>query len=182
MGPVQITTKHLILKVESLENANRILELYQRNKSCFELYEPTRPANFYTLDYHQSMLLREIHAYNEGNFIRYYIYRKNNSNMIIGSVNFNIKSSTVAEIGYKVDHFFHNQGIAHEACVAAINMVFKYYGINQIDARIHPNNAPSIKLATDLGFYPVRLEKKSANILGKDQDLIRYSLVTSKIQ
>ena len=182
MGPLELITDRLILKVESLENANKILDLYNRNRACFEQYEPTRPRDFYTLEYHQHMLVREIHAYNDGHFVRYYIYKKLNPNMIIGSINLNIHSNSIAEMGYKVDYFFHNQGIAREACLAVINMAFKYYKINQIDARIHPTNSASIKLATNLGFHPVRLEKNAANILGTDQDLIRYSLITSAIQ
>lgn len=182
MGPQIITTNRLTLMVENTDHADRILSLYQRNKFQFEQYEPTRPDNFYTLEYHRTMLEREERAYHDGIFVRYYIYKNTNKNMIIGSVNFNFISSNCAEIGYKIDHFFQNQGIAYEACAAAINEVFRHYYINKIDARIHPNNTPSIKLATKLGFYPIRLERKSANILGKDEDLIRYSLVTSRIQ
>lgn len=178
-------TDRLILKVEDETKARHVLNLYLRNRTNFEQFEPTRPANFYTLDYHATMLRREYIAYNNDSFVRYYIYRTYNTTRIIGSINFNFKfdeSRPYAEIGYKIDSLYQNQGIAYEACSAAIKVITSEYNFTRIDARIHPDNIASIKLAEKLGFSPIRIEPKSANVNGKTVDLIRYSLNTSNIQ
>ncbi len=185
MGPLVKYSPHLMLRVENETKAKEVLDLYLRNKQVFEAFEPTRPSNFYTKEYHEAMLRREHKAYQLGTFLRYYIYKKNNSSRIIGAINFNLMhdgTERFAEIGYKIDSLYQNQGIGYEACTTAISVLVKEYGIKRIDARIHPDNHSSKRLAEKLGFVPVRLEPQSANIMGHFVDLIRYSLDTSTIQ
>ena len=185
MGPLIKFSPRLILRIENESKAQDVLDLYLRNKKEFELFEPTRPDNFYTKEYHQAMLRREYKAYSLGTFIRYYIYLNGGSSKIIGSINFNFYRGDAipyAEIGYKIDAAYQNQGFGYEACKAALDVIKKDYDYKQIDARIHPDNIASIKLASKLGFKPVRIELQSANIMGKYVDLMRYSLSTSDIQ
>lgn len=184
MGPSVKFTKNLILRVENEDKALNVLDLYVRNPE-FEKYEPTRPNAFYTEEYHEKMLRREYQAYMLGTFLRYYIYKKDNLNTIIGSINFNIFSqghSYYAELGYKIDSGYQNQGLAYEACLAGIEVMARDYGISRIDARILPDNLPSIALAKKLGFAFSVLESKSANVLGRYVDVLRYTLDTSQTQ
>ena len=71
MGPLIKYTNRLILRVENESKAKQVLDLYLRNRLPFEQYEPTRPASFYTQDYHWSSLHREYIAYTMGTFIAY---------------------------------------------------------------------------------------------------------------
>lgn len=185
MGPLETTTKHYILRVENESKAENVLELYLRNRMAFEKYEPTRPINFYTKEYHHAMLIREAKAYVDGTFVRYYIYSPANMSRIIGSINFNFynkPSGSYVEIGYKIDTLYQNQGIAYEVLEHLIPIISREYDVYVFHARIHPENYPSIRLATKLGFQVGRLEPKSANILGQDVDIVRYCLVTSQTQ
>ena len=185
MGPLSLTTQHYILKVENETKAKNVLDMYLRNRMSFESFEPTRPANFYTIDYQSAMLRREYMAYELDSFLRYYIYSPANSQRIIGAVNFNMYKNApehYAEIGYKVDSLYQNQGVATEVLSTLIPLVEEYYHIHRFDARIHPENYASIRLATKLNFNPLHLEPKSANILGQDVDIVRYCLKTSQTQ
>lgn len=187
MGPSIQITNRLVLKVETEAKAGEVLSMYLRNRLVFDPVEPTRPANFYTQDYHAAMLRREYKAYMSGTFLRYYIYKASNNSRIIGSVNFNILTDTLslyryAEIGYKLDGLYHGRGFAFEACMAGIKVMVSDYGIRRIDARILPGNTPSIKLAKRMGFVPLSYEPKSANIMGCCEDVVRYTLDTSHIQ
>lgn len=185
MGPKSIRSKRLILKIEDTSAASRVLDLYLRNRAVFEQFEPTRPRNFYTLSYHEEALRRELSAYNLGQFLRYYIYESMFPDITIGSVNFNFFSTGLvryAEVGYKIDHLHQNRGYAYEAVRLGMEVLQKHYGIYRFDARIHPHNYASLRLAEKLGFTMYRYEPKSANILGKTEDLIRYSLTTSTTQ
>ena len=178
MGPLIKYTNRLILRVENESKAKQVLDLYLRNRLPFEQYEPTRPASFYTQDYHWSSLHREYIAYTMGTFLRYYIYLKDRPDKIIGAINFNIFRTSrepYAEIGYKIDALYQNRGIAYEACEAALYVLEHDYQIHRVDARIHPENIASITLATKLGFRPLQFEPQSANILGHYVDLMRYT-------
>lgn len=201
MIPMVVNTGRLVLKIENESKAQEVLNLYLRNREIFEQFEPTRPSNFYSSEYHRQSLSREYKMFTQGSFVRYYIYSTTNSSRIIGAVNFNLmrdsklhytdpnffnmyKDSpyTFAEIGYKLDLLYQGQGLAYEACKASIDIVAEEFNLNRFDARIHPDNQPSIKLATRLNFKPLCFEPQSANIMGKNVDLIRYSLNTSSTQ
>lgn len=178
MGPAIQLTPNLILRVEDESKACEVLELYLRNKTQFEEFEPTRPADFYTVDYHITALRREYRAYMLGTFLRYYIYSRTDDTKIIGSVNFNLyfdETEYYAEIGYKIDHMYQNRGYAYEACMTGMDILSQYYGIKRIDARIHPDNAPSLCLARKMNFRYMVMEPRSANIKGRYEDLIRYT-------
>ncbi|MBQ7706930.1 MAG: GNAT family N-acetyltransferase [Lachnospiraceae bacterium] len=187
MGPSVLRTENLILQVENESNAGAVLELYKRNKEIFDRYEPTRPINFFTKDFHFQHLIREHKSYTAGDFLRYFIYTHSSyrKNKIIGSVNFNIKNSNLgkyAEIGYKLDLLYQNRGIAYEACINGINVMQEYYGINLFAAHIAPDNVPSIKLAQKLGFRINTLKALEANVNGRDILLDLYILDTSDTQ
>lgn len=194
MGPSIKLTNRLVLRVENETKAAEVLSMYQRNRLIFERFEPTRPANFYSIDYHEAMLRREYKSYMANSFLRYYIYKNPNISRIIGAVNFNLMRDpnyfsgnnnspfTHAEIGYKMDVLYQNQGLTYEACMAGIQVMISDYGIRRIDARIHPDNIASIKLAEKMGFIPLQFEPKSANVMGEYVDIMRYTLDTSHIQ
>lgn len=185
MGPTVKFADNLILKVEDDSKARQVLDLYLRNREAFECFEPTRPEDFYTVNYHAVSLYREYKAYQLGTFLRYYIYLFPDEYKIIGSVNFNFINSEgtkFVEIGYKVDVDYQNMGIAYTACTAAMKVIRNDYGITRVDARIHPANLASRRLAEKLGFKPVYTESQWAHVNGRYVHLIRYSLDISDIQ
>ncbi|MBQ9608178.1 MAG: GNAT family N-acetyltransferase [Lachnospiraceae bacterium] len=185
MGPATLQTKNLILRVENESKAKEVLDLYTRNKISFDMYEPTRPKNFYTIDYHRAHLRGEYNNYLRGIFLRYYIYTNYRIDRIIGSVNFNIKEDdfgVYAELGYKIDLLYQNRGYAYEASRAGILVMKEKYNINRIVAHIAPENSPSLRLAEKLGFKKAGTATLCANILNKNIYLDSYALNTSEIQ
>ena len=56
------------------------------------------------------------------------------------------------EMGWIFDTSVHGQGIAHEACVAALDWLDANHGPIEVPAIIALDNAPSLKLAEKLGF------------------------------
>lgn len=184
MGPNKVRTKNLILTVEREGAAHDVLALYEDNRE-FEIFEPTRPKDFYTYTYHVRCLHREYNAYLKGSFLRYYIHPANAKDLIIGSVNFNIfteQDSLCAEMGYKVDSHFQNRGVAFEACLAGIKIMRQHYDIKRIFLHIHPDNLPSLRVADKLGCKLICVDRDYAHVNGRYVDLLRYSLDTSAIQ
>ena len=187
MGPSVLRTENLILQVETEASAGAVLDLYKRNRGIFDRFEPTRPKDFFTKDFHYQHLIREYKGYTDGDFLRYFIYTPSShaKGKIIGSVNFNIKNSNLgpyAEIGYKLDLLYQNRGLAYEACYNGIKVMEEYYGIHLFAAHIAPNNYPSIRLAKNLGFFLNSPESLKANVNGYDMLLDLYILDTSDTQ
>ena len=178
MAPEFAETERLILRVEHEDAAERVLDLYLRNRDEFEAYEPTRPEGFYTLDFHTRVLHREYNLYCSEQFLRYHLYFKERPDYCVGSLNFNIRNDgdVFCEVGYKIEHTLWNQGIATEAVTAGIDIMEEYYPITRVDARILNTNAKSRHLLKKLGFVFMCEEPQSANILGKDVDITRYTL------
>ncbi len=178
MLPYVTETSRLILHVEREFAAEEVLRLYLRNKDCFDSYEPTRPFDFYTPQFHENALRREFKAFTMGMFARYFMFLQEDPYRIVGSVNFNFKTEEepFAEIGYKLDQSLHRQGLMREALIHLIPILHRECGFNRFDARICPTNTASVRLAEGLGFAPFHFEPKSANILGVDVDVMRYSL------
>lgn len=176
----EITTDRLILKVLDSAYAPMVLLFYENNRTLFEAFEPTRPQNFYTLDFQTAFMDYEYRDTIKGKTLRYYIFPKNDPDTLIGSVNFsNIVHGPFSHtsIGYKLDSSYHGFGYATEACRAAVEIIFSTYKIHRIEARIAPENIPSIKLIERLGFLCEGMEYKSIEVNGTFRDHCRYSLL-----
>ena len=55
-------------------------------------------------------------------------------------------------IGYELAPHAQGKGYMAEALAGAVQWGFENMALNRIEAQIHPDNAPSIKLAVSLGF------------------------------
>lgn len=177
-----LTTDRLILKIEDSSKAADVLAFYTRNKTLFERFEPTRPKNFYTLAYQTASMNYEYDEIIKGKTLRYYIYLKQQPDMIIGSVNFSrIEHGPFSRtsIGYKLDTSFHGSGYAFEACQAAIPVIFSNYKIHRIEARVAPENLASIRLLERLGFRYEGTEYQSVEVNGVFKDHCRYGLIST---
>lgn len=177
-----LTTPQLLLQVETCEKASAVLEFYKYNQLLFEQFEPTRPNNFYTIEYQTAAMQAEYTDTVKGKMIRYYVYLKQQPDFIIGAVNFNgilHGPFSRASIGYKFDQRFHKNGYAFEACSAAIFTMFSEYRLHRIDARVSPDNLPSIKLLERLGFTYEGIEYQGVEVNGTFKDHYRYGLIST---
>lgn len=175
-----LTTERLILTIEDSNKAEDILAFYQNNKDLFERFEPTRPQNFYTMEYQRAAVSYEYSEIIKGETLRYYVYLKEQPDTIIGSVNFSRMEHgpfSKAVIGYKFDAAYHGHGYALEACRAALPVMFSNYKIHRIEARVSPDNIASIKLLEHLHFRFEGIEYQSVEVNGHFTDHYRYSLL-----
>ncbi len=120
-------TDRLILKVLTPNYANAVLNFQNRNRESFEAYEPTRPANFYTASYQQAVLKCEWDLALKQQCIRFYVFRKDDPQMIIGTVclhDIRFAAYSCTEIGYKFDAAFRRMGYASEAIKKSCHLPF----------------------------------------------------------
>ena len=88
-------TDRLILKLLGEDDAPAVLQFYKQNRNVFEPYETIHPEQFYTVAYQRTLMNCELSLTLKHSLIRFYIFRRENPDEIIGTLCFrNINRST----------------------------------------------------------------------------------------
>jgi ribosomal-protein-alanine N-acetyltransferase len=82
---------------------------------------------------------------------------------------------------YELAEEAQGKGFMREALHAAFSWGFREMGLNRIEAQIHPDNAPSIRLAEQLGFRQEGLLREVARCDGKFRDLLQLGLLRREL-
>lgn len=173
-------TNRLILKVLDKRDADKVLSFYLDNQSNLESWEPQKDSSFFTLQYQKACLTAESNLMSEGKLLRYWIFKKNHPDKIIGSICFqNILRDPYrsCSVGYKLDLQHQHQGYATESLIQCINIAFEEYHLHRIEAFILENNEPSLRLIKRLNFRYEGLSYSYARIGGIWADHRRYVLI-----
>lgn len=173
-------TDRLILRLLHESSAPEVLDFYMRNKNIFEIWEPDRPRNFYTVEYQAALLKCEFELAAKMNAVRFWIFPKTQPDKIIGTVSFQSVMRSVFQscsIGYKLDSDYWHQGYATEALQAAISIVFREFKLHRIEALVLPENDPSIQLLERLGFVFEGVCHSCIFLHSHWTDHLRYSLI-----
>lgn len=173
-------TNRLLLRILNKEDAAFVLSFFKDNQGEFEPWEPNKDFNFYTLAYQKASLTAEKNLMADGKLLRYWIFKKDNPEEVIGSICFqNIlrEPYSSCSLGYKLSHLHRNQGYATEGLHKCIEIAFKEQHLHRIEALIMENNEPSLRLIKRLGFQYEGLAYSYAKINGVWTDHRRYVLI-----
>jgi ribosomal-protein-alanine N-acetyltransferase len=176
-------TERLILRTLNREAAPIVLSFYEDNRDFFEIWEPKRADNFYTLAYQKASLSAEFHQMTEGKLIRYWVFLKDSPDEIAGTVcfqNFLKGPYQSCSLGYKFGCKFNHQGYALESIHKGIEIMMVDYHIHRIEAFIMPNNEPSLKLIERLNFIYEGISYSYAKINGVWSNHKRYALINTR--
>ena len=175
-------TERLLLKIIGQEKADQVLDFYLRDKELFEQFEPDRMENFYTLGFQQQMLGVEHKMVQQGTMYRFYVYRKEQPEQIIGTISLHHISRgyfSSCEVGYKFSSAFHHQGYAREALSCVVEIVFRELGLNKVEAWVLPDNMPSIRLLERVGFSYEGISRAHLFMKGQWRDHAQFSMLAS---
>lgn len=173
-------TDRLILRLLGEEEAPAVLQFYRKNRAVFEPYEAIHPEQFYTESYQRTLLNYELSLTLKHNLIRFYVFRRENPDEIIGTVCFrNIDRSTYysCETGYRFSPAYWHKGYAREALAFGIQLMFEEFHLHRIEATVMPENTASIRLLESLAFQQEGIAREYALIQGKWEDHIRFALI-----
>ncbi len=151
----------------------QVLDFYSRNQASFNQYETDKPVNFYTKEYISLMLNAEFNGYIKGNYIRFYLYKKDIPDSIIATCSFShihYADTKSCNIGYKVDSLYHNRGIATTLVSQCVKIMCEEKGLHRFDSYILPTNAPSLRVMEKLGWIDEGIAYKYAFINGTWKD------------
>jgi ribosomal-protein-alanine N-acetyltransferase len=98
---------------------------------------------------------------------------------VLGMVNYHDRRATQRRlaVGWIVLPAWRGKGIAREAAAALLRYCFTALGSNRIEARIEPENAPSLSVAARLGFQHEGLMRAWLVVDGKPRDMLMLSLL-----
>lgn len=173
-------TPRLQLKVLNENYAAGVLDFLQTNKAFFEPFEAPKKPSYYTLSYQTENLKAEYHAFLNTKYIRFYVFRKDIPDCIIGTVSFSnllpFPYST-ATLGYKFAFEHQHMGYASEAVAAACHALFKDARFHRIEAYVLPDNLPSCHVLERIGFNLEGLCRDAININGIYRDHYKFALI-----
>lgn len=175
----------LSLRVLDENYAELVLKFYEDNMDLFQKFEIDKPYNFCTLDFQKKLLASEFQNFIHGNYIRFYLFHKNNPNKIIGTISFSdMKRSAFfsCQIGYKIDSHNLSQGYGFKMLAQAINILENECNMHRFEAFILPDNLPSINLVKKVGFEFEGIAKSYVFLHGKWTDHLRYAYISNKLQ
>lgn len=171
-------TERLLLQVLNSDQAALVCNFYKENKDFLEPFEPIRPANFYTYDFHHSNLSCEYNAFLKLSYIRYWIFTKENPTIPMGSVCFNnILHGAFKKcmLGYKLGKSACHHGYMQETLSTLLPIVMDEIKLHRIEAYVQPNNDSSIRLLSRLGFIEEGYLQSYAQINGQWKDHLLFS-------
>jgi [ribosomal protein S5]-alanine N-acetyltransferase len=114
-------------------------------------------------------------------YYRFWAVADKTTDRCLGLVNYHdghIRNKRVA-IGYIVDPAYGRQGVATEAVSAMIRFCFQDLGLHRLQAFIHPDNAPSLKLIEKLGFRREGLLRENLRVSDEWRDDLLYARLST---
>lgn len=182
-------TERLQLKILSQEYGEAVHQFYNNNKDFLEPFEPMRPNNFYSAGFHSTNLACEYRGFLKFSYFRYWLFPIDSVSNIhavpIGSVCFNnIQRGAFQKctLGYKLSEDACHHGYMSETLSFLIPVFLKELKLHRIEAYVQPDNTPSVRLLTKLGFKEEGYLTSYAEINGQWTDHLIFSYISSIIQ
>lgn len=173
-------TDRLRLLICGEEYSAALLNFVTENKEFFAPWESRRLPAFYTEEFQAQVLRAEFQAALRCAYLRYYLFLKEDSERIIGTVSFSNISrgeDKSCRVGYKLAKAHTGRGYAEEALRLLLAEIHKDLSIHRVEADIMPDNLPSLRLIERLGFVYEGVARSSHEINGVWSDHLRYSYI-----
>lgn len=85
-------------------------------------------------------------------------------------------------LGYELDVPWHKKGIMFEALSEVLGWAFYAMLLHRVEAQIHPDNSPSIKLVKSLGFTLEGRLREAGHWGGGVHDMLQFGLLWHELQ
>ena len=158
-----------------LSLAEQVACYYTRNRGFLEAFEPVREEEFFSLQYQQDVLRKEVLAHQEKTAFRFYIAPVERPAKIIGIIGLNNVvwgAFCSAFLGYKLDKEYLNRGYMTMAVAMLTKYAFEELGLHRIEANVMPKNNASLRVLEKNHFVSEGISKYYLNINGVWEDHI----------
>ena len=176
----KLESARTILRLAEPDDVTAIINYYTSNMVHLAPFEPIKAENFYTESYWCQEIKARLDAFNADQSLKLFLFEKQHSKVIIGSINFanfvrGVFQSCI--LGYSVAVAFESKGYMSEALKIAISYVFAELNMHRIMAAYLPHNQRSSLLLKRLGFVVEGYAHDYLMINGQWQDHILTSLI-----
>ena len=174
-----LTATNIYIRPLTLNDAPELLHIEEKNKALFDLYSPTRPENYLTLERQQELITRwEENATNDKEY-RFGIFLLENDRLIgtIGLFQVTRFIRECAIFGYSLDEDYHGKGYTTEAAKLVVDFAFNTLHLHRLEAGVMPVNVGSIRVLEKAGFHNEGLAHKNIKINGKWEDHYSFAIV-----
>lgn len=175
-----LESERTILRLAQVDDVPAIIQYYTENQVHLAPFEPTKSDDFYTESYWCFEVKGRFDAFFAGHSLKLFLFKKENSKVIIGSINFANFVRAVFQsctLGYSIAAAEQGKGYMTEALKVAINYVFIELNLHRIMAAYIPHNQRSSRLLKRLGFLVEGYGRDYLMIDGQWQDHILTSLI-----
>ena len=173
-------TQRLILRASAPDLAEAVADYCLRNRDFLQDTEPMRPETYYTEEDQRTFLEESQRLWEAGQEARFWIFRKDMSDRVIGLVALNnivLSGFCSCFLSYKLDQQELRKGYALEGVGEVVRIAFQEMNLHRIEANIMPRNTPSLGLVKRLGFREEGLSPQYLRINGVWEDHIHMVLL-----
>lgn len=167
--PIQLTDD-VELRLLRTGDAEALVAAYEKNREHLAPWDPARPDDYYTADWHVADIERSLGVHAAGNGLPLVIA---SGDRIVGRVNL---TSIVrgplqsAVLGYWLDADLNGRGIVSAAVAAVIRIARDELGLHRLEAGTLVHNDASQRVLAKAGFEQFGLAPKYLRIAGEWQD------------
>ena len=160
------------------DNAEEMLNYYNKNKKHLMPFEPSRDNSFYTLQVQKHILMEGYRQFLSGTAVNFGIYLNGNligkiqmSNVVLGVFR-------SAFVGYSISEEKQGKGYMKEALRLFIDFAFNEMGLHRLEASTLVDNIRSQKVLEGCGFKFLGINEKYLYINGEWRDHKAYYLIS----
>jgi len=174
---MNLSTNRLELEQLSGSHAPQLFDLLQSSE-LYNYISDFPPSDIEALVVRYERLSLGVSPNGEERWLNWAIKLRNNS-VYIGYVQATVLNTGFATIAYLIASDYWRQGYAKEATAKMIEYLKGTYNLLGLQATVDPENIPSIKLLTSLGFARSGIRKQAVCMGGVWHDEWDYQLVFS---
>ena len=165
------------LRELSTDDAAAIADAYVRNRKHLAPWDPARPEEFYTEEWHQERLSAQVLENSTGRAL-YTVLESDGE--IVGRLNLTDVVHGAFEnghIGYWLDDQFTGRGLMTRAIEALAVHARDELGLHRLQAATLPHNEASQAVLTRVGFERIGFAPAYLKIAGKWQDHVMFQRI-----
>lgn len=175
-----IETERLVIRLASRRDRDTVLNYYKNNKAHLAPYSPSFPSDFFTPQYWERQIERNIEEFYSDQSARMFIFEKTKPAVAIGNVSLgNIvrNAAQFSYLGYGLAEEKQGNGFATEAVRAVVQFAFTELKLHRIMANYIPTNERSGKVLKRAGFTVEGYARDYLLLDGRWQDHIMTAIV-----
>ena len=144
-------SKNFDIELLNINHVQFRVDYYLSNKEHLEVWHPTTPKGFYTSEYQEDKIRKQLKSVNKGESAQFVMVDKEKIKML-GHCNYTKIKNNKCWLGFSISKEFEGKSLMYEALKLTNTYVMKNLKIKEIRAGILPNNERSIKMIKRLNF------------------------------